>query len=229
MTSVRAVALASIAVVVGVLPVGAQELSRYRAYALESSVASVVAISGVRPADTRTSHERPARIQEIEWRAPYSRTGSDKADPVHDVQFSFYDDQLYQVVVSYDRDRMEGLTDADVIESLTATYGAPLLLSARTPGSVSKADAPADTIVVARWEDTGSLITLSRGTYAPQFQLVLISKGLNGRALAAIKEARRLDTQEAPQRALDLREKEIVDARAAGQKARVVNKPAFRP
>jgi len=229
MISLRAVALASIAVVIGVLPLGGQELSRYRAYALESSVASVVTISGVRQADTRTSHERPAKIQEVEWRAPYSRTGSDKADPVHDVQFSFYDDQLYQVVVTYDRDRMEGLTDADVIESLSATYGAPLLLGTRTPGSASKADVSADTMVVARWEDTASLVTLSRGTYAPQFQLVLISKGLNGRALAAIKEARRLDTQEAPQRALDQREKEIVDARAAGQKARVVNKPAFRP
>jgi hypothetical protein len=229
MTSLRAVALASVAVVVGVNPLGAQDLSRYRAYALESSVASVVTLSGVRQADTRTSHERPAKIQEIEWRAPYSRSGSDLADPVHDLQFSFYEDQLYQVVVTYDRDRMEGLTDADVIESLSATYGVPLLLRARTSATAPKTDMPADTTVVARWEDAASLLTLSRGTYAPQFQLVLISKSLNGRALAAIREARRLDTQEAPQRALDLRQKEVVDARAAGQKARVVNKPAFRP
>jgi hypothetical protein len=52
---------------------------------------------------------------------------------------------------------------------------------------------------------------------------------LNERALTAIKESRRLDTQEAPQRALDLRQKEVADAQAAGQKARIVNKPAFRP
>ena len=228
MTSLRAVALTSMAIAVGgVHPLCAQELSRYRAYALESSVASVITISGVRQADTRTAHERPAKIQEIEWRAPYSRSGSDLADPVHDVQFSFYDDQLYQVVVNYDRDRMEGLTDTDVIESLTAAYGVPLPLT--PPGNVVKTDVPADVTVVARWEDAESLLTLSRGTYAPQFQLVLISKSLNGRALAAIKEARRLDTQEAPQRALDLRQKELVDAHTAGQKARVVNKPAFRP
>ncbi len=127
MTSWRALALASAAVVVGAQPLLAQGLPRYRAYALESSVASVVTISGGREADTRTSYERPARIQELEWRAPYSRSGSGKADPVHDVQFSFYDDQLYQVVVSYDRDRMEGLTNADVVESLSATYGVPLV------------------------------------------------------------------------------------------------------
>ena len=227
MPSLRAVALTSMAIVVGVSPLCAQDLSRYRAYALESSVASVVTLSGVRQADTRTSHERPAKIQEIEWRAPYSRSGSELADPVHDVQFSFYDDQLYQVVVNYDRDRMEGLTDTDVIESLTAAYGVPLPLT--PPGNVVKTDVPADVTVVARWEDAVSLLTLSRGTYARQFQLVLTSKSLNGRALAAIKEARRLDTQEAPQRALDLRQKELVDAQAAGQKARVVNKPAFRP
>ena len=58
---------------------------------------------------------------------------------------------------------------------------------------------------------------------------MLISKTLNERALTAIKESRRLDTQEAPQRALDLRQKEVADAQAAGQKARIVNKPAFRP
>ena len=227
MPSLRAVALTSMALVVGVSPLCAQDLTRYRAYALESSVASVVALSGVRQADTRTSHERPAKIQEIEWRAPYSRSGSKLADPVHDVQFSFFDDQLYQVVVNYDRDRMEGLTDTDVIESLTAAYGVPLPLT--PPGNVVKTGVPADVTVVARWEDAKSLLTLSRGPYAPQFRLVLISKSLNGRALAAIKEARRLDTQEAPQRALDLRQKELVDAQAAGQKARVVNKPAFRP
>jgi hypothetical protein len=229
MTSLRALALASTAVVVGAQPLFAQGLSHYRTYALESSVASVIAISGGREADTRTSYERPARIQELEWRAPYSRPGTGKADPVHDVQFSFYDDQLYQVVVSYDRDRMEGLTSADVVESLSATYGVPLLAGTRTPGSTERTDAPSDVTVLARWEDAASLLTLTRGTFAPQFQLVLISKSLNGRALAAIKESRRLDRQEAPQRAQDLRQKEVADAMAAGQKARVVNKPAFRP
>jgi hypothetical protein len=229
MTSLRALALASTAVVVAAQPVFAQGLSHYRAYALESSVASVVTISGGRQADTRTTHERPARIQELEWRAPYSRPGSAKADPVHDVQFSFYDDRLYQVVVSYDRDRMEGLTGADVVESLSATYGVPLLAGTRTPGSAERTDGLSEVTVLARWEDQASLLTLTRGTFAPQFQLVLISKSLNGRALAAIKESRRLDTQEAPQRAQDLRLKEAADAQAAGQKARVVNKPAFRP
>jgi hypothetical protein len=59
--------------------------------------------------------------------------------------------------------------------------------------------------------------------------LMLISKALNARARAAIKQALRLETQEAPQRERDQRKKESADALAAGQKARVVNKAAFRP
>ena len=229
MTSARAVTIASVAFVVGAHPLVAQDLSRYRAYALESSVASVVAASGARPSDIRTAHARPARIQELEWRAPYVRSGLELADPVSEVQFSFCDDQLYQIVVTYDKDRTDGLTTEDVIESFSATYGLPLLLTTRTPRGASPTNAPADAVIVARWEDAATIVTLTRGTYTPQYQVTLISKTLNARAHAAVEEALRLDRQEAPQRELDRQTKEVADAGVASQKARVVNKPAFRP
>jgi hypothetical protein len=150
---------------------------------------------------------------------------------VRDVRFSFYDDQLYRVLVTYDRDRMEGLTNDDVIASLSATYGVPLLRNQRAAHGALPADLHAGaTTVVAQWEDATSLLTLTRETtFSPQLQLVLVSKTLNPRARAAIKEALRLDTQEAPQRELDQHKKEVADASVAGQKARVLNKPAFRP
>lgn len=47
----------------------AQDVSRYRAYALESSLESVVAASGARAVDAKTLHERPVTIQELGWRA----------------------------------------------------------------------------------------------------------------------------------------------------------------
>ena len=53
--------------------VSAQDLSRYRVYALESSLDSVLAASGAREANTRVVRERPAKIQELEWRAPVPR------------------------------------------------------------------------------------------------------------------------------------------------------------
>jgi hypothetical protein len=230
MISVRAAALAFVALVVSAHSLFAQEPFRYREYALGASLASVVTISGAREREGKTLHVRPATIQELEWRAPYARPGTVLIDPVHDVLFSFCDDQLYRLVVTYDRDRMEGLTDDDVIASLSAMYGAPLLRNTSTARRAAPASVPADTTIVARWEDAASLLTLTRGTdSSPLYQLVLTSKTLDARARAAIKEALRLDTQEAPQRERDQRTKEVADARVASEKARVVNKAAFRP
>ncbi len=229
MTRVRAVAIVTVAFVLGAPPLLAQELSRYRGYALGSSVASVVKISAARETDTRTLHERPAKIQEFAWRAPYLRAAGAMADPVRDVLFSFYDDQLYQMVITYDHDRMEGLTNDDVIERISATYGLPLLQDTRATPSALPGGVSASPAVVAQWDDAASLLTLTRGAYSSELQLVLISKTLNSRALSAIKEALRLDTQEAPQRERDQRSKKVADAGVANQKARLVNRAAFRP
>ena len=123
---------------------------------------------------------------------------------------------------------MEGLTNDDVIASVSAAYGIPPLRPAGAR-SVPAAEMAADTTVVARWEDQSALLTLTRGSYPPQYQLTLTSKTLNGPARAAIKEAGRLDAKEAPQREVDQRTKQAADARVATEKARVTNKAAFRP
>jgi hypothetical protein len=94
---------------------------------------------------------------------------------------------------------------------------------------VPAAIAPVDTIVVARWEDAASALTLLRGRYAPQYQLVLLSKSLGMRAQGAIQEAIRLDRVEAPQREAAQHAQDALDGRAASDKARTENKAAFRP
>ena len=71
MNSARALSIAVVLLFTSQLG-SAQDLSRYRVYVLESSLESVVAVSGARAADTKTLHERPARIQQLEWRAPYA-------------------------------------------------------------------------------------------------------------------------------------------------------------
>ena len=206
----------------------AQDLSRYRAYALESSLDSIVAASGARVADAKALHERPAAIYQLEWRAPFVDSRNTVADPVREISFTFYNDALYQIVVNYDRDRTEGLTNVDIVESLSAAYGTPTLASAKTRTSLPTEAFPGG-IVVARWENAQSLLTLLRGSYTPEFQLVLISKPLRARARSAIREAIRLDAIEAPRREVEQRKKEAGDAIAARDKARVVNKAAFRP
>ena len=206
----------------------AQDMSRYRAYVLESSLDSVAAASGARTADAKTLHERPATIQQLEWRAPYVDSRDTLADPVREISFTFYNDALYQVIVNYDRDRTEGLTNSDIVESLSTAYGVPTLASARTRTS-PPAEAFPDSIVLARWENAESLLTLVRGSYAPEFQLILVSKPLSTRARSAVREAIRLDAIEAPRREAKQRKKEAGDASAALDKTRIANKVAFRP
>ena len=203
----------------------AQDLTRYRVYVLESSLESVVAASGTRAVDAKTLHERPAKIQQLEWRAPYGSSERELADPVQGAVFTFYDGALYQVVVSYNRGRTDGLSNSDIIESLTAEYGDPVLASARNrpPAAII------GTLVLAHWDSAGSSLTLLRSAYSAEFQLVLVSKALSTRANSAIREAGRLDAIEAPRRELEERNKEIADAADARDKVRTTNKAAFRP
>lgn len=228
MTRVCTAAVASAVLLLATHAPAAQDLSRYRGYALESSVATVVAVSGTNRSALRLRHERPARIEDLDWRAPYVASGRELADPVRDVRFSFCDDRLYQIVVTYDRDRTQGLTNDDLVESFSAAYGLPLL--ATTPTKLSPSLAAANgAAVVARWEDDATVATLTRGADVAQYQFVLVSKALHARALTATDEALTLDRQEAPQRALDQQAKRLTDAGVATERARVTNKPAFRP
>ena len=228
MHTVRVLVLASFAFVLGSEPLAAQSLSRYRAYALESNLSSIVQLSGAKQSDVKTLHSRPAVIQQVEWRAPYVPSSSAAADPVRTILFSFYEDQLYGVAVTYEHDRMEGLTDSDVIASISAAYGGALPMRAR-PADTSLLDMPRDTTVIARWDDGMSVLTLLRGSYSREFQLVLMSKQLSARARAATREAVRLDVRDAPQVAADQRAKHAAEARVANDKARAANKAGFRP
>ena len=205
--------------------VSAQDVLRYRVYELDSSVDAVLAASGARAADVKVLHARPALIQELEWRAPYAHTGTEPADPVRMIVFSFCDDALYQVLVTYDTGRTDGLSNADIIASLTAAYGAPVAGSARN----RPLDAPPATVVLAQWHRPGGSLTLLRGVYSAEFQLIMTSKASSTRARGAIREAIRLDLAEAPRRERQQRQHEAAAATAAQDQLRANNKAAFRP
>lgn len=224
MNSSRVLVIA-VALIVSSQVASAQDLTRYRAYVLDSSLESVLAASATRVADAKTLHERPAKIQELEWRAPYMSSGDGLVDPVRGAVFSFCDDALYQVVVTYDSGRTDGLTNGDIIEALSAVYGEPVPRSAsmRPPAALT------DTVVLAQWDSKDASLTLLRGAYAAEFQLVLMSKTLSVRARNAIREAGRLDAIEAPRRELEQRKKEVAAAADARNKIRTTNKAAFRP
>jgi hypothetical protein len=210
--------------------VQAQDLTQYRGYALAESLDAVLATSKSRASDAKVRFERPARIQELEWRAPYVRSGTEMADPVETLTFMFYNDVLYQITARYDRSRVEGLTASDIITTLSGTYGTPVPSAAAAKSAVRRpVDVPTDMVLLAAWESDSSSVLLLRGSYSSDLQLMIISKALALRAKAAIKEGVRLDAIEAPQRDADRRKQEIVDDNAARSKARETNKAAFRP
>jgi hypothetical protein len=226
MNSARIVVLAT-GVFLCVQLASAQDLSRYRGYALASSLESVIASSGSRADRALTLHRRPATIQELEWRAPYSSVGSAAADSVQEISFSFYNDALYQLIVTYDRAKTDGLTNKDLIESLSVTYGTPIT---RSPGNqVSRSLVLADTIMLAQWENGSASVTLLKDSYSPLFQLRVVSKPLMTLARGAIREAARLDAIDAPRAAAALRDKEAAEEKAALDKTRTENKATFKP
>jgi hypothetical protein len=207
----------------------AQDLSRYRDFVLGSSVASVAKASGVRPDEIRVIHQRPAMIQEVRWR-PRPRYAEVNApvDAVREVVFSFYNDQLFLILVDYDRQGTEGLTDADLIDSMKASYGAPALRTTNFATGTRAAETDTDA-VIARWTSEDASLTLLRGTYPTSVRLVMTQNRLQALAQTASADAIQQDAQEAPQREIDRQQRVVEAGRVALDKARTANKASFKP
>ena len=68
-----------------------------------------------------------------------------------------------------------------------------------------------------------------RGTYPTTLRLILALTSTDALARNAAAEAARLDVAEAPQRETERVNRMAEDSRVAAEKARVVNKPLFKP
>jgi hypothetical protein len=207
----------------------AQDLSSYRGFQLGMSLAAAAKQAEINPSEVKVIYQRPAVIQELEWRPRSSSSSSAQADPVNEVLFSFYNDKLYRIVVNYDQDRTEGLTDEDLIEGISAKYGTPTTPVAKIISSSASQSYSDSEKVIARWEDSQYSFNLFRFSYGSAPGMLVFSKQLDALAQVAIVEAIHLNEQEAPQREIDRQKQQDDEKRAAGQKARPVNKANFRP
>src|SRR5688572_23314583 len=104
MISARSLAIAITGVLLSTPLICAQDLSQYRKLQFGMNLLSVAQQTGTKASAARTIHQRPALIQELEWR-PQHLIGdpSRKTDPVRDLLLSFYSDELFRIVVNYDR------------------------------------------------------------------------------------------------------------------------------
>jgi hypothetical protein len=209
----------------------AQDLSRYRDIAFGSSVPSVAALTETNTSAVKVIHQRPGLIQEFAWRPRYAGDRpAGRIEAVEEVTFRFHDDRLFSVVVVYDVRLVQGLTNMDIIDAVSAVYGPATV----TPAAAKGAPLPMPGTIhgsaaLARWQSADHEFTLMREAYPATFRLVGVSKRLEPMARAAEAESMRLDKQEAPRREAERAAAEAELRRATEEKARTTNKNEFRP
>lgn len=201
----------------------AQDLSKYRNFTLGMSLTNLLERTDQKSNDVKTVCNRPALIQELSWWPP--KASSLRSDSVERVLFYFNRGELYKISVTYDRLSTEGLTEEDMVKSISARYGpatipAPVLDAAPNSRYEYSKDK-----TVASWEDAQYSVSLVRSPFNDVLGLVALSKGANAAAEAAIAEAVKLDQQEGPQREADRLKKQMDDLQTAREK----NQKSFRP
>jgi hypothetical protein len=213
-------------VVISSSVISAQDLSRYREFQLGLSLVAVAQRAGITP-EARVLHQRPELIQELMWQ-PRRLGASPPEDSVRQVLLSFYNGQLFRIVVNYEWDRTEGLTVEDMVEALSVTYGPAALPATEISSALSRLTTDSDKIV-AHWEGPEYSLNLFRPFSASTFGLVVFSKRLDALAQAASVEAIRLDEHGVPRRAIERKQKQEDEDHARQAKVRLVNKATFRP
>ncbi|RPJ54312.1 MAG: hypothetical protein EHM23_29240 [Acidobacteria bacterium] len=207
----------------------AQDLSVYRQFQFGMRLVEVAKRAEVNPSVARVIHQRPALIEELEWRPQRSYDSSKETDPVREVLFSFYNGELFRVLVTYDQDKTQGLTYQDMVDSISGTYGTASRPDAQIILFSSSSVYNNTEKVIARWEDPQYSVNLFRVSYNSAFGVAAFSKRLDALAEKAIIEAIRLDAKEAPEREIQRQKQEDDANRLAEDKARPGNKANFRP
>jgi hypothetical protein len=216
MKIIRNAIVSLVAILSSATLIHAQDLSKYRNLSLGTSLADVSKLTNKKPADAIVVHQRPALIQQLTWWPAPSIGGED----VQQIRFSFFNDKLYRILVTYDNASTRGLTPEDMMKAMTRTYGT-------ASGSAGEIKDSYGTIVkvLARWEDSQYSLNLFQSSLSDGFSLVIIVKALDAQADDASVEAVKLEAQEAPDKELARVKKQADDLEAARQK----NVEAFLP
>jgi hypothetical protein len=220
----RLIALGACLVALSAPLLSAQDRSRYRDYRIGDDLQAIAEQSGVVPPMARIIPREPVGLQELEWRPRYLRGVARQTGAVARVTFGFYNDQLFRIVVDYERLRTEGMTEADMVGAISETYGPPSRRVVPTRPVAEHAEQDAD-LLVACWEDAEYSVTLLRVPDSSAFRMIVASTRLGTLAQVAGAGAVRPYSHEAPQRDVPARINDAEDV----QSARLANKAAFKP
>lgn len=208
----------------GTSMLSAADFSTYRGFQFGMSVSAAAKQAGMNASEATVLHQHPAVIQQLEWQPRWPMQA--QADPVENGVLSFYNGELFRIVVNYDRYRMEGMSAEDVIDAISRAYGSATKPTAEVAYHSDYGEAAP---VLARWEDAEYSYNLVQSGNRASFAMVLYSKRAEAVAQTAIVEAVRLETEEAPKREIAKQKKHDDEERLELEKARSVNKPNFRP
>lgn len=139
--------------------VRAADLSSYRGMQFGMNLSSAAKQPGISPTEARTVRQRPAVIQEMDYRNGSLSAAFTESDPARNVVLCFFNGELFRMVVTYDRVKTEGMTDEDLIQSVSLTYGTATRPSAEIAyhsvyGEIAR--------VIARWEGSQYAYNLVR-------------------------------------------------------------------
>lgn len=203
--------------------VAAQSISTYRKFSLGTSLAALSKQVDQDPLRADLIQRSPALIQQVLYWPVDTSPYSGAADSVSQIVFNFYDGSLYKIVVTYDGDATEGLTDDDLVQALSVRYGTARRFYPELKLPSTDQYAPSRE-AVAQWEDSDTSVILFRTANFNSFGFSVASKNVDAKADAAIADSLRLAKQNAPQIEID-RQKGEADKLEA---ARLKNIKAFR-
>jgi hypothetical protein len=201
--------------------------SHYRTLTLGDSVPAVIEALQARLADVKVVQERPSLVQELTWRRQRYVSGvTVMADPLDELVLTFHLGRLARIAVTYDRNRIEGLTDADLTDAFTGVYGAPMLPSTASHGSGVTPRPAGD---LGLWSDGETLVTLRRDGYPRQVRLTIAMLDADAAMREALTDGAELAASEAPGKELA---RQTADAAALLERAERIrrdNKASFKP
>jgi len=208
-----------------VLPATSAELvlANYRGVTLGDSVQVVVTRLQMTPSDVKVLYERPTLVQEITWRPNRFRGTSVETDPLAAMVLTFNLGRLARIVAVYDRERTQGLTNADLLEAFSAIYGLSML-PATSIGTMAT-----DPETIGSWSDPDTLMLLSRERAPSRIGLTITSIAADLAMQKAIVDGGLLDVSEAPAKDVARRALESTALAARDEKIRQDNKAAFKP
>ena len=224
MRIIRSVGISLVMILLSAHLLRGQDLSKYRDFSFGMSLPELSSQVDLRLLQTKLIQKHPVLIQELICWPGDSSDYSRQTDSIRQIFFSFYNGELFRILVTYDQDATHGLTAEDMVQAISTKYGTPTRPVAEISFPTSELYRSTEK-VIARWEDSQYSINLIRSRFLNSFALFMFSKRLDAQAEAAIAKSIKLEDHEEPQKEIDRQKKESDDLEAARQK----NRKIFRP